>query len=432
MLENVLKIAGGVAAVPAALVTGTTVHALVDDARGDNSGTDTTPQEEQGVPSGGPLLSHLPAPIKMAGIELEMLGSLVAHKIDGWEHKVPDPGPDAAPVDQARASWAALKHGFNVSGDPTLYVSIHGKPMVVDSVWPRGQQLDAALDLAGMSGDYRDVNSLVGGLSMFRVKEAYAASPWTVGFSRFYDDNAWIALDLLQAYRQTGDRSYLDRVQGMMPFFKQGLEPNGGELWEENNKTPTENTCSTAPVEQVMLETYEATHDPQYLQMAQQLDGYLKSNLRAPNGMYYDHRDVGTDKLDDHFYSYNQGAPIGADVELYRITGNTSYLDDAKQTAAASLDYYSQDDRLWKESPAFNAIFFRNLLALDQVAPDPRYRQAMNDYLDRAWKQGRNPATGLFDQGGIGSGEGVGKIGEIDQASFVEMYALRAGADPGR
>ena len=69
-------------------------------------------------------------------------------------------------------------------------------------------------------------------------------------------------------------------------------------------------------------------------------------------------------------------------------------------------------DRLWKQAPSFNTIFFRNLLALDAVAPDPRYRAMLQSYLDRAWSNACDPATGLFTRGDIGG--------------LAQMYSLLA------
>ena len=102
--------------------------------------------------------------------------------------------------------------------------------------------------------------------------------------------------------------------------------------------------------------------------------------------------------------------------------GDKKYLERATQTAHAALDHFAKNDGLWKGSPAFNAIFFRNLLALDQVAPDPRYRATLDQYLDRAWKEARDPETGLFNRGGIGKYDGHDYL---DQSGMVQLYALQ-------
>ena len=44
----------------------------------------------------------------------------------------------------------------------------------------------------------------------------------------------------------------------------------------------------------------------------------------------------------------------------------------------------------------------------------------------RAWSEGRNPATGLFDKGNIGIAHPATGISSMDQASLVTLYSLLA------
>lgn len=60
---------------------------------------------------------------------------------------------------------------------------------------------------------------------------------------------------------------------------------------------------------------------------------------------------------------------------------------------------------------------------LDTVAPDPRYRQTLEAYVNRIWKEGRDPKTGFLDQGGIGRYDPPGLL---DQSGFAQMNALLA------
>jgi hypothetical protein len=70
----------------------------------------------------------------------------------------------------------------------------------------------------------------------------------------------------------------------------------------------------------------------------------------------------------------------------------------------------------------FNAVWFRNLLALDTLARVEGLRPALDAYLVRAWRAGRD-ADGLFTAGGIGSYDGTPAI---DSGGLVQLYALRA------
>ena len=107
-------------------------------------------------------------------------------------------------------------------------------------------------------------------------------------------------------------------------------------------------------------------------------------------------------------------------------SGRRQYLDRARATATRALDELSLD-RLWSQPPAFNAIYFRNLLQLDRVAPDPRIRASLEAYLGHARSSARD-GDGLYSGGGIARYDGDKHEGmsTIDQASFVQMHALLA------
>ena len=79
-------------------------------------------------------------------------------------------------------------------------------------------------------------------------------------------------------------------------------------------------------------------------------------------------------------------------VQLFRATGDQQYLARARETADAALELFA-GERLWQQAPVFNAIFFRNLLALHATSPDPKYLAAVDSYLERAWTEGRDPET---------------------------------------
>ena len=74
--------------------------------------------------------------------------------------------------------------------------------------------------------------------------------------------------------------------------------------------------------------------------------------------------------VEPHLYSYTQGVMIGAGTLLYQATGNSAYLYQARQTAAAALAYFTPE-RLGAENPFFPSVYFRNLMYLDSVTHDP-------------------------------------------------------------
>jgi hypothetical protein len=128
-------------------------------------------------------------------------------------------------------------------------------------------------------------------------------------------------------------------------------------------------------------------------------------------------------KVDLTRWSYNQGTPIGAGVLWRQLTGDQAPLDVARETALAALGHFLDRDRLWLQPPAFNAIFLRNLLFLDEVAGFPDAPVVVDAYLDRAWEHARDPDTGWFDGGAIGRYD---RGGTLDQAALVQLFARRA------
>ena len=77
---------------------------------------------------------------------------------------------------------------------------------------------------------------------------------------------------------------------------------------------------------------------------------------------------------------------IGAGVLLYSITGDRTYLERARHTARVALDYYGGSE-FAGQPPAFNAIFFRNLLHLASVDQTllAATQDALARYAEDAW-----------------------------------------------
>lgn len=333
------------------------------------------------------------------------------------------PNP-AAPKERALATWKTIEDRYGLPGLKGYFAEGDKGWQLFSpaTVWPHGQAVAAALDVAQLTGDYSQVDATMEALSAYHIDGAYSPSTMTGSFKRLWDDNAWIGLDFLQAYKQTGNKAYLEKAEGLFPFMEKGLHKDGGIYWEEGAEKPSRNTCANAPAIQYAVKLYQETKDPKYLAYAQNLDKFLNGTLRSPEGLYYD-RVEDDGKLEKTIWSYNQGAAIGANLQMYQVTGDQKALERAIETANAALEYFGQEDRLWKQPPSFNAIFFRNLLVLDTVAPDPRYRQVMEGYVDRVWKEGRDPKTGELNRGGIGKYDPPGLL---DQSGLAQMAALLA------
>ncbi|HTT88962.1 MAG TPA: glycoside hydrolase family 76 protein [Acidimicrobiales bacterium] len=261
---------------------------------------------------------------------------------------------------------------------------------------------------------------------------AYASAvgpPLGTGGTTFYDDNAWVTLDLLYAYKLTGNKAALTTAENEFHYVVSGWDTTttdacpGGVFWEDTAGSPR-NTVSNGPNAEAGLLIYQATGDNYYLTWAEQMYNWVRTCLLAPSGMYYDHLDsAGT--VNTALWSYNQGTMIGAGVLLYDITGQSSYLQQATQTANASVQYYGSNNELYQQPDVFNTIFFRNLFALAQVDHNSAYQALAASYANTAWAQDRQ-VTGLFTDPDPNGGESL-----VNQtAPMAELYALLGGSPP--
>jgi hypothetical protein len=245
----------------------------------------------------------------------------------------------------------------------------------------------------------------------------------------YYDDNAWVGLNSMQEYDLTRQHADLARAEEVFRFVVNGWDTRttvacpGGVFWKDA-ATSTRNTVSNAPNAEVGLQIYQATHDRYYLTWATRMYAWVRGCLLNSRDMYYDHLDDSGD-VSTALWSYNQGTMIGAGTLLYQVTGDRAYLQQAEQTAAAAVSYYSSDGNLYTQPAVFNVIFFRNLFALAKIDHDPGYAQLAASYADTAWVRDRLP-DGLFTDPDPSGGESA----ENQTAPMAEFYALLAQNPP--
>ncbi len=261
------------------------------------------------------------------------------------------------------------------------------------------------------------------GTSQPAAFQSAVAPPKGPGGDTYYDDNAWSALDLIDAYRLTGNGNYLTVAQDLFNFALTGWDTSqtdgcpGGVFWEDVSGSQRNTTANAANAE-VGLQLYQLTKDTTDLWWGAEMYFWVNKCLEAPGGLYYDHVNPGG-SVNTTIWSYNQGTMVGAGVLLYQLTGDVAYLTAAETTAGAAVTYFGTGTTLQNQGPAFNAIYFRDLLVLNQEQADSAYASEAQSYATYMWTQ-RNTA-GLFLQNGNTNGVN-------GTAPMVEIYSLLAGS----
>jgi len=291
---------------------------------------------------------------------------------------------------QASAAYAELKGCL--SSMPGHWYASYEPSFVYENAWPFGQEIEATLAMMQINPTaqlQRDLDREIDGLHYYwedgapggydsAVRNVFGSEP------RYYDDNAWIGIALLEAYKFEPKNGWLlDRAEQLFRLEEHGAENTsnlpdpGGVFWTQMPGNSDRGTVSTAGASQLALKLYQLTHEDRYLKFAEREFAWVDRTLRANNGLYQDHiRSDGS--KDETEWSYNQGLMIGAAVLLYLATDDHRYLAES-EAIAAMVVYYSAA-MLGHQPPIFNAILFKNLLMLNAVAPERRYYLMISGY----------------------------------------------------
>jgi hypothetical protein len=333
----------------------------------------------------------------------------------------------------AAASYNALQSAYYV---PRYKVYV-GNPYAY--TWPFSQALAATVALAALpkTGAHygTDVADRLEGLDRYFNDssnppgyDGQIRPPLGKGGDQYYDDNEWIGLALVRRWRASHAPGLLARAETIFNLVGSGWDQNqahpcpGGVFFTNSPKNTDRNTVTNGPGALLGAELYAITGRLDYLLWSIQMYEWVQRCLAGPDGLYLDHLRFDG-RIDATTWSYNQGTMIGAGVVLSSVTGNRTYLADAKRLAGAALPRFSGTGLLTSDRPFFLAIYFENLLMLDATRHDPRYRKAIQAFADAAWKKVRDEKTGLFpfpqEQ----------NVEVLNQAAMVRIYADLA-ADP--
>ncbi|MET7424729.1 glycoside hydrolase family 76 protein [Dactylosporangium sp. NPDC005555] len=216
------------------------------------------------------------------------------------------------------------------------------------SWWNSAVALRTVIDYTRRTGDNRYLWTVRRTFDVNRVAfpaGARSSDPIDGHFiSRSIDDSAWWGLTWIAAYDLTGDRAYLDEavtVAGYVNGFYDTSTCGGGVWWDR------ERTYKNAVTIGLFLRLTAALHnrlagdaagDTVWLQRAVTgWNWFTASGMINSSGLVNDGLTGGCANNGQTVWSYNQGLAIGAAMELYRATGQTSYLDRARQLGTAAL-----------------------------------------------------------------------------------------------
>ncbi len=261
------------------------------------------------------------------------------------------------------------------------------------------------------------------------------------GGDRFFDDNSIVGLDLVEAYKLTNDRKYLDRAKRIVPFLLSGEDDTlGGAMWwneslknvpgDGNSNKPS---CSNGFGTLFLLEYHSvcpAAEKPEVLAFAKRLYSWLVTNLRDPEDNCFWNDRSATGEINKTKWTYNTGAMISNAVRLYGITGEQKYLDDAIASTIGSYSYFVRPNggiplAYPDHDPWFTVKLIKAYMDIEPYYPNAKnYIESFINFLNHAYKNARS-SNGLFYENWTGNSKGRSEQ-LLMQAAALESLGIVA------
>lgn len=199
--------------------------------------------------------------------------------------------------------------------------------------WPQAHAMDVVIDAYIRTGDsqYMDYYAL-----WYTGQPAGNGGSWK---NSYVDDMEWAALTLLRMYETSENEEYLTRARQIYDDWiwtqwNTDYPSNGGILW--NTGQGSKNACSNGPGGVIACKLAMLVDDTEakaeYISQAKQIYQWLKAILITTNYGVMDNI-TGGGTLNPAVLTYNQGTVLGTAHGLYKLTGDSYYLDEAIKLA---------------------------------------------------------------------------------------------------
>lgn len=296
--------------------------------------------------------------------------------------------------------------GANFEGYADRYYFNYGSNlsnMTTNHYWPQAHAMDVLVDAYMRTGEkqYKELFPLWWNGAP-RYNFAGKMNPKDAWWNVFVDDMEWIVLAQIRMWESTGNKMYINKARQMYDDWiwpTWGPENEfpwyGGITWKTDVEK-SKNACSNGPAALIAARLYRF-FDQAKFKGGKAKEAYLNEAIKIytweknflfdrKTGAVYDNINRKGEIQKNWIFTYNIGTFLGAAHELFLITGDKQYLDDAVLAASYVTDHMTQNGVL-SDAPSgdgglFHGIFFRYFVKLiNEEALDINTRKKFHDYL---------------------------------------------------
>lgn len=345
--------------------------------------------------------------IRMLCLNLLLLGTAALISCTHNSDPTPSSTPTQPTIDWAKAAdsssqslvnnfYNTQKNYFNSQNTGTNYTQFQ--------YWPQAHALDVMVDAYNRTKSQFYLNTINNWYN-----GVYAQNGNTfLGY--YYDDEGWNALAMLRAFDATGNVQWKNAAEAVWADIKTGWNSTmgGGIAWN-HGQLDYKNTPANGPACILAARLYERFGNSDDSVWAFKIYDWLKSTLYVPGtGQVYDGiNSQGNGTIDTWKFTYNQGLFVGAAVELYKITANPTYLNDANKAAsyAINVDINTTDRLLQDEGGGdgglFKGVFIRYFTQLIlcpnlESGTKTNYLNFLTNNAQTLWTAGANKIGGVY------------------------------------
>lgn len=243
--------------------------------------------------------------------------------------------------------------------------------------------------------------------------------------TRYYDDNCWIVIGLIDACKLNPNPQLLSRIKETYRYIFSGEDKalGGGIYWREitGPGRKSKNTCSNAPAAVAALKMYELTGERSYLEDGKRIMAWLKPNLQDPaDHLFWDNKSVNSGRISRTKFTYNSGMPIQAWVLLYRHTHDAQYLKEAQATASSAIQHWFDPVQgNMRDGGEFSFTLTEALMRLSEADGNPQWRECA-----------KRTALFVHNQGKDANGRYPARWNQVATTPYTK-YMLRFSAPAG-